>query len=354
MTIRRAARRALMLRAPQLLILLLLGMAALSVPAGAQLPVEDWTERPDAHAPAAIGEDRILPPLTFEALYTLRVRNHEGIILGSDELPPILILQDWEMAATELSVVRHELEIRAGILDWLGASLRLPVETRSATFVTQQFSVGSVSTTEFGDPELHLLYGLHDMWPYRAHISLGVSAPTGPTDTRGVLPNAPSERRLLPYPLQIGDGTWALLPAATFVAENAAGTVGMRAQARIPLGENNRGWTRGTEVNADLWMGYRFSPWISGSARLSFTQLGNVSGIDMAMNPLSSPLAHPDVQGGNRVALPIGVNILFPQGPLRGNRLSAEVFLPVRQDLDGPQVKPSYGLTVSWGIVAFQ
>jgi hypothetical protein len=319
------------------------------LPAQAQIPVEDWTRRPDASAPAGIRGDALIAQRRVEALYHLDAMHYNEILFGMDQIPSILVLQDWDMVPLSMTSLRHELEIRAGVLDWLGVSLRIPAHYREVEFATS-FLSGTSSVFGIGDIEVHALYALHTRWPYRAHLSGGVAFPTGGSDFLSTMPNNPDQDRLLPYPMQPGDGTYALLPGAVFVAENEFGTVGFKVDARIPVGENSRGWTRGSQVDTHIWMSYRFTDWVSGSSRITFQRSGDLKGIDPGLDPWSSPLANPNLQGGSRVLLPVGINILFADGPFRGNRLSAEFVLPVHQKLDGPQLGANVGGSVSWGV----
>lgn len=348
-----------MTRSRRTAILLVALALATAGTASAQLPVDDWTARPDDRAPAGLGEDALLRQGGLEILYNLRVMSHEDLLAETDEIPPVLVLSGapphwpaFDMVPLTHSTQRHELELRIGVLDWLGASVRVPWVVHSAEFATQQL-VGSPSNAGIGDVEFHLLYALHDTWPYRAHVAAGVALPTGSVDAVDRLPNQPLQDQILPYTMQTGDGTVALLPAAVFVAENEAGTVGLRANARIPIGENDRGWTRGTVVEGHVWMGYRFTDWVSGSARLTVRRTGSVEGFDPAVDRFSTPSAHPELQGGTRIELPIGINLRFAEGPLARNRIRAEFILPVHQNLDGPQIKAKYGAALSWGVQLF-
>ncbi len=333
--------------------LLLAGAAA---PVGAQLPVQDWTDRPDARAPSGIRGDALLAPRTFDVRYQLRTVSFETILHGTDEIPPIWVFQDWEMAALSMSSQRHELEVEYGILDWLGASLRVPYIYHSTEFAyavdagSDHYRFGSTTSGGIGDIELHLLYGLHDAWPYRAHLTAGVSLPSGSVARGGETPDRPGQTQVLPYGMQPGDGTWGLLPGAVFVAENEFGTVGIQAEARIRVGENNRDWSRANEFQANVWMGYRFTDWVSGSFRVNYQTAGEISGFDPEMNPSRSPMHLPWTYGGTRVMIPVGMNIAFPEGPLRGNRASVEFLIPGHQDLNGPQLKMKYGATLTWAV----
>ncbi len=331
-----------------------------ALPGASQIPVSDWEERPDARAPAGLVDDRIPGRGQLEAFVSVSATSYQDLLAGTDEIPPSLVLSgvqpNWppfDAAPLSGSRQRYELELRLGVIEWFGASIRVPWVVHSTEFFAANQLRGSPQVSGVGDVEISLLYALHEPWPYRAHLIAGVSLPTGATDERGRLPDDPGIDRILPYSMQPGDGTFALLPGAVFVAENDAGTVGLKANARIPLGENDRGWTRGTVVEGHLWMAYRFTDWVSGSARLSVRNTGNLSGFDPAVDRWSTPPANPDLQGGTRFDLPLGVNIHFPEGPLRGNHLRAEFVLPVHQDLDGPQLRARYGGTISWGITFF-
>jgi hypothetical protein len=337
-------------RKPFFLFAAMLGAVGVASPSAAQVQVGNWTERPDARAPAGVNQDAILEPFTYEVRYNVEFRSYEGLKVGTEDIPAVLVLQDWDLAPISMATQRHELEVRAGLLDWLGASLRVPFRTTSAEFVNEQFR-GTPSASGLGDIEVRALLEMHDTWPYRAHVSAGVSIPTGSVEEVGQLPDGPvgGPDRTLPYPMQPGDGTFAILPGAVLVTENDFGTVGIQGEARIPVGENDRGWTRGAGLTAQVWMAYRFTDWVSGSARVSYQRTGDLSGSDNSLFAFSSPLAHPDLQSGTRIELPVGVNFRFPDGRLQGHRLHVELIIPAHQDLDGPQLKPATGAAISWG-----
>ena len=141
-------------------------------PISSQTPIGGWTERPDARAPAGVNEDALLVPGTFEARYSMDIVNFEGLKVGTEEIPAILVLRDWDLAALSMTAQRHELELRAGILDWLGASLTVPFLHTSTEFASELLR-GNPSTSGIGDLEVHALLGLHDGWPYRAHLITG-------------------------------------------------------------------------------------------------------------------------------------------------------------------------------------
>ncbi len=340
--------RACLAAVSALTLLLLPGLPLAAGPAAAQLRVSDWTDRPDRHGPAGIRGDLLPPARALDLRLQFVHRAFEDHLVGRDEVPPILVLQDFALVPLSRSATTVALEAQGGLTDWLALAVRAPFVRNEAEFATQTL-VGTVSATGVGDLEAHVMAGLHDRWPVRGHVSAGMAFPTGSVTETGITPNAPGSVRTLPYPLQPGSGTWAVLPSATVAVENEHGTVGIQGAGRIYLTENDRDWRPGHLFEGNVYLQYRFNDWLSGSVRTAVTRWDDVSGSDPAISPQVSPMHWSRAQGGTRVELPVGVNLRFAQGPLQGHRLGAEAFLPIHQDLNGPQLRAKWGVAVSWG-----
>ena len=325
--------------------LLALALIVPSTSLAAQVATDDWTPRPDSHAPAGMVADRLTPAGVLSARVQLLHQSFEDLVVGRNEIAPVVVLQDWDYAP--LSGFRESAvaEVSYGLTSWFSLMGRVPM-VRSEVQISNADSFSATSTSGLGDVELYSLFGLHDHWPVRAHVSAGVSLPTGPADQRGILTGGNEE--VLPYALQSGAGTPALLPGATLVTENQYGTVGFQALGRYYMGENDRDWAPGNQINANVFMQYRFNDWIGGSMRLEYTRQADVSGADPSLDPFVSPLHFSLATGGTRIRVPFGVNMYFAEGALRGNRLQAELLVPAHSELNGPQLRESWGATFSW------
>ena len=331
-----------------LALILLPGIAFTAGSASAQLPVSDWTERPDRHGPGGIRGDLLPRTRTLDLRLQFTARAFEGHLAGRDEVPSLVVLQDFEMVPLTRTSLTVALEAQAGLLDWLAVGIRAPFVFNEAEFATQTL-VGSVDASGIGDLEAHVMVGLHDRWPIRAHLGAGVAFPTGSVTHTGITADLPTTSRILPYPLQTGSGTWALLPSAALALENEYGTVGIQGSGRIYLAANDRNWQPGGAFEGNIYMQHRFNAWISGSARVAVARWDDVAGLDVAVQPQASPMHWTLTQGGTRVEIPVGMNIRFAEGPLHGHRLSAEILLPVHQNLSGPQLRSTWGVAASWG-----
>ena len=328
-------------------LVLVLGAGLLGVSEAAAQTGSDWTDRPDAHAPVGVGLDHLQGAGEFLFTYRLLHTENEGTRIGADTIPAIRILQDYEMTPLSVSAQSHRLEAAYGVLDWFTVWGSLPFLRTTSEIASEQFLAES-RNTGVGDLEIHGLFSAYEAWPHRAHISLGLSVPTGSIDELGVTPASHPDEQILPYGMQHGSGTLDLRPALTFMSENEHGTFGAQARAVVRVGENSRDYSLGHRGEATAWVAPRFNDWFSGSARLNWERWGDVSGADPELDPAAMPASNPFLQSGSRVDLPIGVNVHFAEGPLRGNRIAAEFTFPVHHDLEGPQLGRDwgFGLTV--------
>lgn len=316
--------------------------------ASAQLPDQDWTDRPDAFAPAGLLGDRLPGARALDVQLYLRHQTFQDILLGRDEIPPVVVLQEWFMVALERSRQEAMLEVTYGITNALALGVRAPFVRNDAVFATFE-DQARVTNSGLGDVELHAMAALHRTWPVRAHLGVGIALPTGSVDLMGVSPDQPSSSRILPYDLQPGGGVIAFLPQAQVAMENRFGTTGIQAGGRFHFGENDREWRPGNVFSGHLFMQSRLNDWLGISARISMESQSSVTGADPAINPFTSPLHWPTATGGTRVSIPVGMNLRFAEGALEGHRLKAEFIVPVHSDLNGPQLRSNWGAALSWG-----
>ncbi len=202
----------------------------------------------------------------------------------------------------------------------------------------------------FGDTKLSGLIRLYDNDNHHFHLHAGISLPTGSiTETDDVL--APTGMRptlQLPYPMQLGSGTFDFLPGITYTAN--AGKVGWGAQYTGVIrleDENHEDYSLGDEHRISAWGTYLWQPWISTSARIAGQTIDKISG----QNPdIVAPVqtADPDNQGGERVDALLGVNLMGQSGALAGHRLAFEVGAPIYQDLNGPQLEADWTFTIGY------
>jgi len=161
--------------------------------------------------------------------------------------------------------------------------------TRLGTFKTE--------TKGWGDTKASALIRMYKDETHHVHFNAGLSLPTGSIkeEDNVLTPMNMRPRLRLPYAMQLGSGTYDLLPSITYSATKDLMGWGAQYNATFRLGENSQDYTL-----------------------------------------------------GDKHMLSLGVNAVVPTGVLKGHRFSAEVTLPIYQDLNGPQMERDNTVILGW------
>ncbi|MEK8094865.1 alpha-amylase [Methylocystis sp. IM3] len=199
----------------------------------------------------------------------------------------------------------------------------------------------------------------------RIQVSLGFSFPTGSnraTLDNFVLPNGTVQNIRGFYGMQLGTGTYDIMPGIVYAGNLGAWSWGVSYRGRFPLGPNPEGYTwanipelkpwGGYTLNpkgymwGDLhelngWAGYTWTPGLTTTFRVNATMQGAIRGWDPEIRGPAAP-SNPLFFGGQRVEL-------FGGGTVSGKfigyenwTLGVEAGLPVYQNLNGPQIMKNW------------
>ncbi len=328
---------------PTLAVGLLAFLAADAMPLASQDFRFD-ADRPDGRAPAGVLADHLLPVGSFELSYDFSSIDSEGLLTGT--LPVVLedVLELFAIAPATMEVVSHSVNAAYGLGENVSVLLFVPfVQTRMGHLM-QDGRAFFTEASGLGDVRLHALFRLYDGGAVRAHIEGGFAMPTGATDAQDATPDGPAR---LPYAMQVGSGTFALIPGAAVQVMNSVGAVGAQLRGMVQVGENDHGYRLGSRVMGTAWMAPRINEFMSLSARVLVENWDGVSGFDPALDP-GQLTTGSGFTGGMRVEIPFGLNLMMAEGPLRGHRLGLEASFPVHQDYDGIQLQRDWSLLLTW------
>lgn len=229
----------------------------------------------------------------------------------------------------------------------------LDKEMESATFAgaagDAELGRSTMSATGWGDVKAAGLVRLWDGDGQHAHINLGVSIPTGSLDNVDTMlaPNGTLMTARLPYAMQLGSGTWDLLPGLTYTGRADGYGWGAQATAVVRTGSNSEGYRLGDEQQLSLWGSRDWAPWISNSVWVTGRHVDPIHGIDpLIVAPVQG--ANPDYYGGDTLNVGIGVALAVQHGLLQGQRFDLTLALPVYQDLNGPQLEADYVFSLNY------
>lgn len=310
---------------------------------------QGWTPgRPDGHAPIGVMGDHVHKK--GEWMVSLRaMRMHmDGMRQGTDRLSSAEVIgQGFMVTPTEMDMTMLMAGLMYAPSDNVTLMAMLPYVWNEMDHITGTNVEFTTRSSGISDLRLTGLvpvarFGEREGGGQIVHLNLGLSVPTGSIDERDDTPAMAGAT--LPYPMQLGTGTWDLLPGVTYNGQADDWSWGAQVQGRFHLGRNDEDYRRGNRGEATVWGARRITPGLSSSVRLAGQTVGNISGRDLRLNPNMVPTADPGNQGGKRLDLLVGLNAYLAAG----HRGAFEVGLPVYQDLDGPQLETDWTVTLGW------
>ena len=340
-------------------------LAALSQPAFSH--TNAVPQRADDHAPIGVMADHTHKAGEVMLSYRYGVMTMEGNRIGADSVSPETIATTvpnrffgnpmqpptLRVVPIEMTMQMHMLGIMWAPSDRVTLMAMLPYVRKHMDHVTFQGGMGTTRLGVFttvaeglGDAKLSGLFPLWNNNVHRLHATAGLSIPTGSvTEEDDVLaPNGMRPTLRLPYPMQLGTGTYDLMPGITYAGHQGQWSWGAQASAELRLSDNDEGYTYGDKYHLTGWGAYLVAPQVSFSLRFAYEEEDRVDGIDpQVVAPVQT--ANPDFQGGTRLAALAGLNWHLQPG---AHRLAIELGETVYQVLNGPQLERDLMLRVGY------
>jgi hypothetical protein len=323
-----------------------LALIALAAPVASQEAPPTWSsDRPDGVAPAGVIGDRLLPAGAFEAQYRFRRAKFEGVQVETVPLEFVDVLDFYSTTPFQRSDKAYEVQLQYGVSDDLSLVGVVAWLDRSRDLIDDEFLVGT-DVSGVSDLFVEALWGVWDRDAIRVHLHVGAEIPIGSIEERGDLID--SSDQVLAYEMQLGTGSFGVVPGITAQIQNEFATVGAQVRGRIRLNDNDRDYRLGDEVEGSAWAAYRFNRFFAVNAGARLRTWGTIQGVDSALDPTRDPGEDAVFSGGERVDVPIGMNVYLPEGKLAGHRLAFEFVFPVHQDYDAVRMTGETGFTLAW------
>ena len=335
----------------------LAALAAICLP---QAVLADKVTRADSHAPIGVMADHFHKKGEWMFSYRFMNMAMQGNLLGSDSISPDAIVTTipnrffgmpgqpptLRVVPLEMDMDMHMIGMMYAPSDRVTMAFMGNYLRKDMRHVTYMGGAGTTTLGEFttktsgwGDTTLSALVSFHDTEAHKIHAIVGVSMPTGSTEETGTVltPMNMTPTIRLPYPMQLGSGTWDPIAGLSYSGFSTRFGWGAQWRSTFRSGDNDEGYNLGNEHCLTGWVSYLFNDSFSGSLRLEYLDRDNIDGIDPAIvAPVQT--ADPDRYGLSRTDASIGLN-WAGQGDLNGYRIALEYSVPVDQDLDGPQME---------------
>lgn len=327
--------------------------------------------RADAHAPIGVMGDHKHHRGEFMFSYRYMHMSMDGNKDGNDDLNVSEVLSptdfnylvspvDMEMDMHMLGLMyapTHRLTLMAmvNIIDLsMDHQLRDAIVMMNPGIDSNRFTTTSDG---FGDTTLGGIYELSSNDGASWLLNFALSIPTGSIDEEDIIPTlSTDEDSQLPFPMQIGSGTYDLIPGITYTQLNSDTSWGWQAKATLRLGDNDNGYTKGDRVEAQIWHAWLLNGHTSLSTRIGIANWGDYDGLDEEqalpvfngmVNANTVPTIDPSIRGGTQSDFAVGINTVFGGSD---HRIAAEVAYPFWHDLDGPQLATDLTFTLGYQI----
>lgn len=346
------------------------GAALLSVAAPAMAHEGDGGDITYAtdHAPIGVMADHRHEKGEWMVSYRYMYMDMSGNRDGTDSLSPEDIVTTvanpfgtpatLRVVPTDMPMQMHMIGGMYGLSDRVTVMAMGMYGDQEMDHITFQGGTGTTRLGEFttetagiGDTTVGAIIGLDDGSYEHRQINLGLalSLPTGSIEESDQIltPMGTTPSPRLPYPMQLGSGTFDFKPSLTARNRTGRWSYGAQASAVIRLDENDEGYALGDVAEATGWLALEPKPWVSFSGRLQARSVGQIDGQD-ALITAPVQTADPDNHGGETLQVLAGLNLAGQTGWQKGHRIAAEIGLPLYQDLNGPQMETDVTFTLGW------
>lgn len=310
-----------------------------------------FASRPDSHAPIGVMGDHMHAAGEWMASYRFMLMKMDTNRDGTDSLS----LQDvfdrgYTAAPTDMNMEMHMFGLMYAPTDWVTLMAMLPyVRLSMDHFANTPMGLRPFTTKAdgIGDFKLGSMWRLWENETHHFHVNFAVGFPTGSVTKKD---DTPPGRIILPFPMQIGSGTFDLVPGLTYMGHTDRFSWGSQLLGTVRLADNHRDWAASDKVDFTAWAAYPWTRWLSTSVRFGVHWWSDYRGDESAPPPPGFiPTADPKLRGGTNIDILGGLNFYVPLGKFLGkHRFAIEGGAPVYQDLDGPQLETDYRVIVGW------
>lgn len=298
-------------------------------------------------APAGVMGDHVMDEGEWMTSYRYMFMQMEGNRDGTDDLSAAEVrAQGFMVAPLEMTMEMHMFGAMYGLTDDLTIIAMAPWVRKEMDHETGGLVRFVTEAEGLGDVKVSGAYALINRpGEKRLLVNVGLGLPTGSIDERDATPANPNAK--LPYPMQLGSGTFDPMLGVTYVTESLdSWSFGGQATTTQRFGRNDQGYTLGNEYHLTGWASHWVGDYVQLSMRLKGQYWEDIEGADDELNVGMIPTARADLRSGVRLDALMGVN-WFPFGSEPNMPyFTLEGGLPVYQDLDGPQLETDYLFTL--------
>ncbi|OSY87168.1 alpha amylase, catalytic subdomain protein [Tenacibaculum holothuriorum] len=311
----------------------------------------EWkSNRPDGHAPISVMGDHYHHKGEVMFSYRFMYMNMKGLLQGDNAISNLATHQKGYMV-TPLSMPMKMHMLGAmyapsdkitliAMVNYIQNDMAL--QMRMPNGMTRAFST---SSSGLGDIKLGMLYKFINKNKESLHANVGISIPTGELNAKDVTPMSAPNKIQLPYPMQIGSGTYDADLGLTYLGQAETFSWGSQLKGTYRFGKNSYDYSLGNRYSLNSWFAVKTHQWLSFSARLEGLIVSPINGKNPNLNPMMVTTANTENSGGKFINGGLGFSVYAFKGSLKNLRFGFEFSTPLYQNLNGIQLKNKETIT---------
>ena len=298
-------------------------------------------QRPDGQAPIGVMGDHLHPKGGLMASFRYMHMAMDGYRQSSAGIESSEILNSYMVAPQDMTMNMYMLGMMYAPSHRVTLMLMQNYVENDMALINRMGMGFSGNSSGFGDMRVSALVGLGEWGNQSLHLNTGINLPVGSITERGDTPMGTDMK--MPYPMQLGSGTYDLSLGMTFQGKAVRHSWGVQQVSVIRNGRNSQGYRLGNEINGTAWFAYRVLGKVSLSFRMDASKMYGIRGADVELNPMMVPTANTTNFGFERVRTFVGANLaLAESGFFEAVKLGIEAGRPILNKVEGMQMDESY------------
>lgn len=305
-----------------------------------------WTSaRPDGHAPISVMADHVHHKGEFMFSYRYMTMDMRQLRQGTDDSNNAAAHANYMVAPQDMVMNMHMLGAMYAPSDKITLMVMANYLENDMTLQMRngmQFNTGS---SGLGDVTVSALYSLFNKNRQAMHAQLGVNIPTGSIEEKDVTPMSMGNAIQLPYPMQLGTGSFGAKLGLTYLGQCNKFSWGHQLTGVININDNDQDYKFGNQYKFNNWIAAKAGDNLSVSLRIEGVLIDEIDGTSGLLNPMMVTTADTTNSGATFINSGFGLNYSINGGAFKGLRFATEISTPLYQDLEGIQLKQNYNLT---------
>ncbi len=304
---------------------------------------ENHNHRVDHHAPIGVMRDHTHKKGEIMVSYRYMQMSMQGLRDADNKITNREALADYMIVPKNMKMKMHMYGAMYGLSDELTLMVSGSYITKEMELERRNGSEFEMAVSDIGDTKINAMYKFFDGGNSSAQFNFGLSIPTGEnSEMQG------NGRTRMAYPMQIGSGSYDLMPGLSYTNLQDAFSFGGQINAVLPLEKNDNGYKFGNQYNSTIWVAKPLNHNVSLSSRLDYTITRPIEGQDLQLvnSKNMNPIFDENLGNGEKLFGFLGANFMFDVFGIKNQRIAFEFGLPIHQRISGPILQDKYKFTI--------